>query len=87
MSQLDQNIIKGLDDQVIARVYNRKRKAVNKAATITERLAVVLAKLTGILYFGFLCFCLGYVSTLYFDGWLIEIPGYFSYWIDFGGSQ
>jgi hypothetical protein len=87
MTQLDQNIIKGLDDQVIARVYNRKRKAVNKTATFMERLAAILAKLTGILYFGFLCFCLGYFSTLYFDGWLIEIPGYFSYWIDFGGAQ
>ena len=87
MAQLDQNIIKGLDDQVIARVYNRKRKAVNKAATITERLAVVLAKLTGILYFGFLCFCMGYFSTIYSDGILIEIPSVLSYWIDFGGSQ
>ena len=87
MTQLDQNIIKGLDDQVIARVYNRKRKATHKAATITERLAVILAKLTGLLYFGFLCFCVGYFSTLYFDGWLIEIPGSFSYWIDFGRAQ
>jgi hypothetical protein len=87
MSQLEQNIIKGLDDQVIARVYNRKRKAVNKAATITERLAVILAKLTGILYFGFLCFCLGYFSTLYFDGLLFEIPGLLSYWVDFGSAQ
>ena len=84
---LEQNIIKGLDDQVIARVYNRKRKAVNKAATITERLAVILAKLTGLLYFGFLCFCLGYFSTLYSDGWLIEIPGLVSYWVDFGSAQ
>ena len=87
MTQLDQNIIKGLDDQVIARVYNRKRKATHKAATITERLALVLAKLTGLLYFGFLCFCVGYFSTLYSDGLLIEIPGVVSYWIDFGGSQ
>ena len=87
MAQLDQNIIKGLDDQVIARVYNRKRKAAHKSATFMERLAVILAKLTGLLYFGFLCFCVGYFSTLYFDGWLIEIPGYFSYWIDFGGTQ
>jgi hypothetical protein len=87
MTQLDQNIIKGLDDQVIARVYNRKRKGAHKAATITERLALVLAKLTGLLYFGFLCFCLGYFSTLYFDGLLFEIPGLLSYWIDFGSAQ
>ena len=84
---LEQNIIKGLDDAAIARVYNRKRKAAHKSATFMERLAIVLAKLTGLLYFGFLCFCVGYFSTLYFDGWLIEIPGYFSYWIDFGRSQ
>ena len=84
---IEQNIIKGLDDQVIARVYNRKRKGAHKAATITERLALVLAKLTGLLYFGFLCFCLGYFSTLYFDGLLFEIPGLLSYWIDFGGTQ
>ncbi len=87
MTQLDQNIIKGLDDAAIARVYTRKRKGTHKAVTFMERLAAILAKLTGILYFGFLCFCLGYFSTLYFDGWLIEIPGYFSYWVDFGGSQ
>ena len=87
MTQLDQNIIKGLDDAAIARVYTRKRKAVNKTATFMERLATVLAKITGLLYFGFLCFCLGYFSTLYFDGWLIEIPGAFSYWISFGGAQ
>ena len=87
MTQLDQNIIKGLDDAAIARVYTRKRKGVNKTATFMERLAVILAKLTGLLYFGFLCFCVGYFSTLYFDGWLIEIPGYFSYWIDFGRTQ
>jgi hypothetical protein len=84
---LEQNIIKGLDDAAIARVYHRKRQTTHKAATITERLAIVLAKLTGLLYFGFLCFCVGYFSTLYFDGWLIEIPGSFSYWIDFGRSQ
>ena len=83
----EQNIIKGLDDAAIARVYTRKRKSTHKAATITERLAVILAKLTGLLYFGFLCFCVGYFSTLYFDGWLIEIPGLVSYWIDFGGAQ
>ena len=87
MTQLEQNIIKGLDDQVIARVYNRKRKGAHKAATITERLALVLAKLTGLLYFGFLCFCMGYFSTIYSDGILFEIPGLVSYWIDFGGSQ
>jgi len=83
----EQNIIKGLDDQAIARVYHRKRKAVNKAATITERLALVLVKLTAILYFGFVCFCMGYFSTIYSDGILIEIPSVLSYWIDFGGSQ
>ena len=87
MTQLEQNIIKGLDDAAIARVYTRKRKSTHKAATITERLATVLAKITGLLYFGFLCFCVGYFSTLYFDGWLIEIPGLVSYWIDFGGAQ
>ena len=83
----EQTIIKGLDDAAMARVYHRKRKATHKATTFMERLAVILAKLTGILYFGFLCFCLGYFSTLYFDGWLLEIPGYFSYWIDFGRTQ
>ena len=87
MTQLDQNIIKGLDDAAIARVYTRKRKGTHKAATFMERLAVILAKLTGILYFGFLCFCLGYFSTLYFDGLLFEIPGLVSYWIDFGRTQ
>jgi hypothetical protein len=87
MTQLDQNIIKGLDDAAIARVYTRKRKAAHKSATFMERLALVLAKLTGLLYFGFLCFCVGYFSTLYSDGLLIEIPGVVSYWIDFGGSQ
>jgi hypothetical protein len=84
---LEQNIIKGLDDQVIARVYNRKRKAVNKAATITERLALVLVKLVAILYFGFVCFCVGYFTTIYSDGILFEINGLVSYWIDFGGQQ
>jgi len=87
MTQLDQNIIKGLDDQVIARVYHRKRKAVNKAATITERLALWLFKATALANFGLIMFCLGYFSTLYSDGWLIEIPGLVSYWIDFGGAQ
>lgn len=84
---LEQNLIKGLDDAAISRVYTRKRKAAHKSATFMERLALVLAKLTGILYFGFLCFCLGYFSTLYFDGLLFEIPGLLSYWIDFGGAQ
>jgi len=83
----EQNIIKGLDDQVIARVYNRKRRAAHKSATFMERLAIVLAKITGLLYFGFLCFCVGYFSTLYSDGLLIEIPGVVSYWVDFGGAQ
>jgi len=83
----EQTIIKGLDDAAMARVYHRKRQATRKAATITERLALVLAKLTGLLYFGFLCFCVGYFSTLYFDGLLFEIPGLVSYWIEFGGSQ
>ena len=84
---LEQNIIKGLDDAAIARVYHRKRKATHKAATFMERLATVLVKATAILYFGFVCFCIGYFSTLYSDGWLIEIPGLVSYWVDFGGSQ
>lgn len=83
----EQTIIKGLDDAAIARVYTRKRKATIAAATFTERLALVLAKLTGLLYFGFLCFCVGYFSTLYFDGLLFEVPGLVSYWIDFGGAQ
>jgi len=83
----EQTIIKGLDDAAIARVYNRKRQATHKAATITERLALVLVKVTALLYFGFVCFCIGYFSTLYSDGLLIEIPGLLSYWIDFGGSQ
>ena len=84
---LEQNIIKGLEDEAIARVYNRKRQATHKAATITERLALVLVKVTALLYFGFVCFCIGYFSTLYSDGLLIEIPGLLSYWIDFGGAQ
>jgi len=83
----EQTIIKGLDDAAIARVYTRKRKATIAAATFTERLAIVLAKLTGLLYFGFLCFCVGYFSTLYFDGLLFEVPGLVSYWVDFGRSQ
>ena len=83
----EQTIIKGLDDAAIARVYTRKRKATIAAATFTERLAVILAKLTGLLYFGFLCFCVGYFSTLYFDGLLFEVPGLVSYWVDFGRSQ
>ena len=83
----EQTIIKGLDDAAIARVYHRKRQATHKAATVTQRLAIVLAKLTGILYFGFVCFCIGYFSTIYSDGILIEIPSVLSYWIDFGGSQ
>ena len=84
---LEQNIIKGLDDQVIARVYNRKRKGAHKAATITERLALWLFKATALANFGLIMFCLGYFSTLYSDGILIEIPSVLSYWIDFGGQQ
>jgi len=84
---LEQNIIKGLDDAAIARVYTRKRKATHKAATITERLALLLVKVTALLYFGFVCFCIGYFSTIYSDGLLLEIPSVLSYWIDFGGSQ
>ena len=87
MTQLEQNIIKGLDDQVIARVYNRKRKAAPTTPTLMERLARVLVKVTALLYFGFVCFCIGYFSTIYSDGILIEIPSVLSYWIDFGGSQ
>lgn len=87
MTQLDQNIIKGLEDQVIARVYTRKRKATHKAATITQTIALWLFKTTAIANFGLIMFCLGYFSTLYSDGWLIEIPGLVSYWIDFGGDQ
>ena len=87
MTQLDQNIIKGLDDQVIARVYNRKRKATHKAATITQTLALWLFKATALANFGLIMFCLGYFSTLYSDGLLFEVPGLVSYWVDFGGSQ
>lgn len=83
----EQTIIKGLDDAAIARVYHRKRQATHKAATFTERLALLLVKVTALLYFGFVCFCIGYFSTLYSDGWLIEIPGLVSYWVDFGGDQ
>jgi len=87
MTQLEQNIIKGLDDQVIARVYHRKRNPAPTTPTFMERLALVLVKLTAILYFGFVCFCVGYFSTIYSDGILIEIPSVLSYWIDFGGAQ
>ena len=87
MTQLDQNIIKGLDDAAIARVYTRKRKAAHKAATLTERLAMTLFKVTALANFGLIMFCFGYFSTLYSDGLLFEIPGLVSYWIDFGGSQ
>ena len=83
----EQTIIKGLDDEAIARVYHRKRNPAPTTPTFMERLAIVLVKLTAILYFGFVCFCLGYFSTIYSDGWLIEIPGLVSYWIDFGGAQ
>jgi hypothetical protein len=83
----EQTIIKGLDDQAIARVYHRKRNPAPTTPAFMERLALVLVKLVAILYFGFVCFCVGYFSTLYSDGWLIEIPGLVSYWIDFGGSQ
>jgi len=83
----EQTLIKGLDDAAIARVYHRKRNPAPTTPPFMERLASFLAKLTGILYFGFLCFCLGYFSTLYFDGLLFEIPGLLSYWIDFGGAQ
>jgi hypothetical protein len=84
---LEQNIIKGLDDAAIARVYHRKRNPAPTTPTLMERLATVLVKATAILYFGFVCFCIGYFSTIYSDGWLIEIPGLVSYWVDFGGSQ
>ena len=87
MPQLEQNIIQGLDDQVIARVYNRKRNPAPTTPAFMERLALVLVKLVAILYFGFVCLCVGYFSTLYSDGWLIEIPGLVSYWVDFGGAQ
>ena len=83
----EQTIIKGLDDAAMARVYHRKRKAAHKSATLMERLARVLFKATAILYFGFVCFCIGYFSTIYSDGILIEIPGVLSYWIDFGRTQ
>jgi len=84
----EQTLIKGLDDAAIARVYHRKRNPAPTAPTLMERLALVLIKLTGILYFGFLCFCVGYFSTIYSDGILIEIVSLdLAYWIDFGGQQ
>jgi hypothetical protein len=83
----EQTIIKGLDDEAIARVYHRKRNPAPTTPTFMERLAIVLVKLTAILYFGFVCFCMGYFSTIYSDGILFEIPGLVSYWVDFGGSQ
>ena len=83
----EQTLIKGLDDAAIARVYHRKRNPAPTTPTLMERLALVLVKLVGILYFGLIMFCLGYFSTLYSDGWLIEIPGLVSYWVDFGGQQ
>ena len=84
---LEQNIIKGLDDAAMARVYHRKRNPAPTTPTPMERLALVLVRATAILYFGFVCFCVGYFSTIYSDGILFEIPGLLSYWIDFGGSQ
>ena len=84
---LEQNIIKGLEDQAIARVYHRKRNPAPTTPIFMERLALVLVKLTAILYFGFACFCVGYFSTIYSDGILFEIPGFVSYWVDFGGQQ
>ena len=83
----EQNIIKGLDDAAIARVYTRKRKATHKAATITQTLALWLFKATALANFGLIMFCLGYFSTLYSEGLLFEVPGLVSYWVDFGGSQ
>ena len=83
----EQTIIKDLDDEAIARVYHRKRNPAPTTPAFMERLALVLVKLVAILYFGFVCFCVGYFSTLYSDGWLIEIPGLVSYWVDFGGAQ
>ena len=83
----EQTIIKGLDDAAMARVYHRKRKATHKAATITQTLALWLFKATALANFGLIMFCFGYFSTLYSDGLLLEIPGFVSYWVDFGGSQ
>ena len=85
---LEQNIIQGLDDAAIARVYNRKRNPAPTTPTFMERLASFLVKLTAILYFGFFCFCMGYFTTIYSDGILFEIVSLdFAYWIDFGGQQ
>ena len=68
-----------------------KEKVFDKAAptttTFLERLASFLVKFTAILYFGFVCFCMGYFITIYSDGILFEVPGLVSYWVDFGGSQ
>ena len=75
MTQLDQNILQGLDNQALA------------SPPFSQRLALWLFKVTAIANFGLIMFCLGYFSTLYSDGWLIEIPGLVSYWVDFGGAQ
>ena len=75
MTQLDQNILQGLDNQALA------------SPPFSQRLAIWLFKVTAIANFGLIMFCLGYFSTLYSDGWLIEIPGLVSYWVDFGGAQ
>jgi hypothetical protein len=75
MTQLDQNILQGLDNQALA------------SPPFSQRLALWLFKVTALANFGLIMFCLGYFSTLYSDGWLIEIPGLVSYWIDFGGAQ
>ena len=83
----EQTLIKGLEDAAMARVYHRKRNPAPTTPTLMERLATVLVKATAILYFGFVCFCVGYFSTIYSDGILIEIPSVLSYWIDFGGAQ
>ena len=83
----EQNIIKGLDDAAMARVYHRKRKATHKTATITQTLALWLFKATALANFGLIMFCLGYFSTLYSDGLLLEVPGLVSYWVDFGRTQ
>lgn len=75
MTQLDQNILQGLDNQALA------------SPPFSQRLALWLFKVTALANFGLIMFCLGYFSTLYSDGWLIEIPGLVSYWVDFGGAQ
>ena len=75
MTQLDQNILQGLDNQSLA------------SPPFSQRLALWLFKVTALANFGLIMFLLGYFTTIYSDGILFEIPSVLSYWIDFGGTQ